>query len=161
MSMESQKSLGIYTAALPKGRPLTNDRWVWRCQSSSCLALTDLASSEEWSALSPELLCKMEPKFLFVGLCLIPHSPTSPTSLLPYHWFVLETLPNTLFSWFLALSSASKNPNPRQSLLVRFSVLAAYSILPDITQQGEGLLASLLKCSFPACKSYGFYKHTN
>lgn len=50
------------------------------------------------SALSPELLSMMESKFLFAGLGLIPRSPSSPTSLLPYYWFVLETLPNTLFS---------------------------------------------------------------
>lgn len=98
VSVESQKSLGIYTLPPTQRCPLTNDRWVWRYWSSSFLASICIAlrrdlyyphkSSARWHRSS-----------LLWDLAWYHTCPLSPTSLLPYYWFVLEILPNTTFSY--------------------------------------------------------------
>ena len=82
-----------FTHSLP-----LKDRWVWRYWSSSFLASICIAlrrdlyyphkSSARWHRSS-----------LLWDLAWYHTCPLSPTSLLPYYWFVLEILPNTTFSY--------------------------------------------------------------
>ena len=87
VSVESQKSLGIYTLPPTQRCPLTNDRWVWRYWSSSFLASICIAlrrdlyyphkSSARWHRSS-----------LLWDLAWYHTCPLSPTSLLPYYYFL-------------------------------------------------------------------------